>query len=470
MPSSARLLPPKDLWKPPAVLAVVLLTAACTSQAAVHHDRGLDPYLQGTAEIEEAQTVWLDDDERRAQVDDLLAEPLGMDQALQVALLNNAGLQADLAGIDIRQGILRQDATLANPELHSEFYVIGPDSWDLYRVEASVEFDLTDLLARASRLRAASDGIEASRAQAAGRILDFTDEVRRAWIDYVAARQSLEHQQQIQQASEAAAETARIYHESGNLADDELYQILAFSAEARQALFHAEDTAEDRRNALALLLSLPVDGNWSAPAQLAQPPEDLPPIQQLEEQAVEHSPRLEQLELEGQRQQALVTSSRWQGLVPALRLGVIADWRAGELEMGPTVGMAIPLFDRQRYERDAIRARQVQLDFQRDHHVHRVRTSSARVTRRLRQSHRLATHYSEEILPLRERVVEEMLRQYNAMTIGIFELLDARRTHLEARSDYVDALRDFWIARAEYEHLLAGGTLDDGPGVGDAAH
>ena len=443
-----------------AVFATLLLTVACAPQTA-SHDRGLGPYLQGPAEAEEVQSAWLDDEDRREQIEDLLAEPLGMAQALSVALLNNPGLQADLAEIDIREGTLRQEAAIANPELHSEIYLFGPDSWALHRVDTTVEFDITSVLTRAARLRAARDGTEAGRVEAAGRILDFTAEVRRAWIHYVAARQLLQHEHQVNQAARAAAETAEIYHDAGNLADDELYQVLTFAAEARQVLFHAQDAVADRRDGLALLLGLPVDGDWSTEAELAEPPQELSPAQDLEEQAIERSTLLRQLELEGQRQQALTAASRWQGWIPALRLGVTTDWRDGELEMGPTLGVGIPLFDRRRFERDAIGARQIQVDFQSDHQLQRIQTLSARVPRRLQESHRRALHFREELLPLRERVVEETLRQYNAMTIGIFELLDARREHLQAEANYVDVLRGFWLANADYEHLLAGGILGE---------
>ena len=451
------------------LLAVLLLAASCSPQTTAQN-RGFDPYLQGASEIEEAQTDWLDDEERRGQLEELLANPLGMKQALEVALLNNPGLQADLAEVDIREGTLRQDAAIANPDLHSEFYIYGPDSSELYRVEASLEFDLTSVLGRAARIRATREGVEASRVQAAGRILDFADEVRRAWIYHVAARHFLEHQEQINQAAEAAAETAQIYHDAGNLADDELYRILTFAAEAREELFRAQADAGDHRDKLALLLGLPVDGNWSTPGQLAQPPEESPLVHQLEDQAIERSTLLQQLESEGQRQRALASASRWDGWLPALRLGAIADWREGEVEMGPTLGVAIPIFDRRGAERDAIRARQIQLDFQRDQQINRIRTFSARVTRRLQQSRSLAMHYGEEVLPLRERVVEESLRQYNAMNIGVFELLDARRAHLEAEADYVEALRDFWLASADYEHLVAGGTSGADQAFGDAEH
>ena len=46
--------------------------------------------------------------------------------------------------------------------------------------------------------------------------------------------------------------------------------------------------------------------------------------------------------------------------------------------------------------------------------------------------------------------------QYNAMQIGVFQLLQARREQLDAELAYIEALREFWTAKAAVDALLAG--------------
>ena len=70
--------------------------------------------------------------------------------------------------------------------------------------------------------------------------------------------------------------------------------------------------------------------------------------------------------------------------------------------------------------------------------------------------------YRETLLPVRERVVSESLLQYNAMNLGVFELLTARRNLIDTARAYVEALRDFWVAHATLEQIAAGGRVDDG--------
>ena len=70
--------------------------------------------------------------------------------------------------------------------------------------------------------------------------------------------------------------------------------------------------------------------------------------------------------------------------------------------------------------------------------------------------------YRDQLLPLRERIVAQTLLEYNAMQVGVFRLLEARREQLEAQRAYVATLREYWRARATLEQLLAGrlaGTL-----------
>jgi len=61
-------------------------------------------------------------------------------------------------------------------------------------------------------------------------------------------------------------------------------------------------------------------------------------------------------------------------------------------------------------------------------------------------------------LPLRQFIVDETQKQYNGMFIGAFELLQTKRDQVEAGRQYIEALRDYWIARSQLQQI-AGGRL-----------
>jgi cobalt-zinc-cadmium efflux system outer membrane protein len=85
-----------------------------------------------------------------------------------------------------------------------------------------------------------------------------------------------------------------------------------------------------------------------------------------------------------------------------------------------------------------------------------VRSTARLVKARLEGAEDRARYSRDVVLPLRERIVRETQLQYNAMQVGVFELLRAREQQIQAAISYVDALLDYWLARTALEQLLSG--------------
>jgi outer membrane protein TolC len=79
----------------------------------------------------------------------------------------------------------------------------------------------------------------------------------------------------------------------------------------------------------------------------------------------------------------------------------------------------------------------------------------------------MVTHYREVVVPLRKTVTDQALLHYNGMFISAFQLLAAKQAEVDARRGYLEALRDYWIARAELARAL-GGSLPPAPSLGAA--
>ena len=60
-----------------------------------------------------------------------------------------------------------------------------------------------------------------------------------------------------------------------------------------------------------------------------------------------------------------------------------------------------------------------------------------------------ALYYRDIMLPLHERIVNEAQLQYNAMQLGPIQLLRAREQQIETAVAYIEALRDYWLARGD---------------------
>ena len=65
-------------------------------------------------------------------------------------------------------------------------------------------------------------------------------------------------------------------------------------------------------------------------------------------------------------------------------------------------------------------------------------------------------HYRHTVLPLREQIVDLTLKNYNFMLSGAFELIMAKQQEFEAYQKYLEAIRDYWIIRADMQRSLGG--------------
>jgi outer membrane protein TolC len=128
-----------------------------------------------------------------------------------------------------------------------------------------------------------------------------------------------------------------------------------------------------------------------------------------------------------------------------------SDWR-----FGAGVSLEIPLFDRRQGTAASLEAEFDALLETYYATAVEVRSAAREVQNRVSSSHARARQYQGVILPAQRRVTDQTLLQYNAMQLGLPQLLEARQHELEVELDYVGTLREYWTAMAELRALLAG--------------
>jgi cobalt-zinc-cadmium efflux system outer membrane protein len=132
----------------------------------------------------------------------------------------------------------------------------------------------------------------------------------------------------------------------------------------------------------------------------------------------------------------------------------------GELEVGPKVAIQIPLFYQNQGE---TRVAESAMRRQRELHAAtalKIRAAARSAAMRMRASHERARYYQTVLIPLRSKILDETMKSYNAMGIGVVELLMAKRDQIETGRMYVEALCDYWLARADVEQLRAGRLIE----------
>jgi outer membrane protein TolC len=71
-------------------------------------------------------------------------------------------------------------------------------------------------------------------------------------------------------------------------------------------------------------------------------------------------------------------------------------------------------------------------------------------------SHRTALHARDVLLPVRQRLLGERLKQYNGMLIGPLELLDEARSHTASVITAMEAQRDYWLSELALRSAMDG--------------
>jgi len=394
-------------------------------------------------------------------VPSLLAQPLTEATAVRIALLNNRDLRAELRELGISRGRLMQAGLVANPTFEVE--LLPERESDL---ELRVEYDVTSLVLAPLAARAAGAELEAHRYVVAGRVVELGYEVRTAYYALAAAVQRLVYAQRTLDALTAGRDAAQALLTAGNIPQLEASrQIVAYET-ARIEVAKIELAVADRREHVQRLLGLyGGDTEWRIAEGFADIPAELRVPEQLETKALQASLDLKAIE------QRLTAAGRRTGVARAIALvpDVAVDFHAlhadeddsdnvGEEKWryGGGVSVGVPLFDRRQGGRRVAEA-EFDVLLERQQGLAIELRSRAREARNLLVStHARVRAYETTLVPAQRTVMEQTQLMYNAMQLGVFELLAARRAQLETELAYVDAKAEFWSAMAQLDALLAG--------------
>jgi cobalt-zinc-cadmium efflux system outer membrane protein len=265
---------------------------------------------------------------------------------------------------------------------------------------------------------------------------------------------------------------ARALGEAGNIPALDVAQQQALYEDTRIQLVAAENDARQLRERVNIALGLwGADATWRAEARLAEPPSTEASLDHVEADAVAQSLVLDAARRRIDASRARLGLARVAGWMPQLDAGVAAAREGGINYAGPAVRIGVPLFNQ---GEGIVGVRYAELQREQARYVAtavRLRAEVRAAREQLVFARDRVEWYRTVQLPLRQQIVDQSQLQYNAMQLGVFQLLQARREQIHAGRGYVDALRDYWIARANLSRLLAGGSVDEplraGAGEGD---
>lgn len=333
-------------------------------------------------------------------------------------------LQTSLAGKII--GVDAQPVELARPAVNSQATVAamlaGPLSANAaVRIALLNNPDLqASLGAESTSITDMSSSNAPAKLRATQAITVLSARTYKAWTQAVASAQTVALLREARDTAQTRNALARRMVQVGNLSKLTQAQYQAAQSDSGIALVRAEQAAFASREQLTQLLGL-----WGEQASYALP-STLPALPK----SAQELPHAESLALQA-RTDLAATRMQWEIKQRTTNRSSIDDLWDGMGDAAKVRAQAIIL-----------------------------RSQARAAYFNYRSAFDIAQHMQTEVLPTRKFINDELLLRYNGMLTSVFDVLADSQTQTQTMQATVSAQRDFWLAHADLQAVLAGAPLD----------
>ena len=440
----------------PLVLLLPLVLASC---ATFSPDGGFNSVEKTTQNYIKQKPMWANTAEQKQaatqRVSALLAKPLSVDDAVQVALLNNPQLQADFYALQIAEADVVQAGRLPNPKFGMLYARNNGD----YKIEQILTFNIFALLTMPQASAVEKKRFAATQNAATLQVLSLAFETRKAYFNTVGARESVNYLTKVKTSAEATAEFAKRMRTAGNFNKLDLAREQTYYSEAALDLAQAENHQVQANEALAQLLGVDNTTAFTLPERSTDLPKTSEILKKVNSDDFAKRLDLLQIKLNTEALAAQLGLTKTTRFINVLEIGParVLEGRRGEpYKKGIELSFELPIFDW-----GTAKVKRAEASYMQALNTATSQTLLAASEVRshynqYRTNFDIAKHYRDEILPLRKRVLQENLLRYNGMLIGPFDLMADARAQVLSVNSYIEALRDFWIADSDLDMSLIG--------------
>lgn len=440
----------------------------------------------GQAEVLPGQDL----DLLQQRVSALLQDGLTVDEAVQLALLNNPELQAAWMEIGMAKADLVQAGLLSNPTLGVSLRL--PAGGGLANLEASLAQNIADLWLIPPRKRAASRALDQTILDLARRATVLATDAKIAYYQAAGAVQLFAIRRENLEVARELLEMAMARQQAGAAGqlDVNLSRTITIQAELTAQAARLAQAVALRQLAKTLGLTDPVE-QIVLHSALDGPPPAPPSPEQLVEVAL-----ASRLDIQAAREATEAAAARvkleYARVFPNLELGValeredrqaqggrdiladtarasIANGRltAPEIQprsernrntgliIGPSLGMELPIFDQNQ-------AQIAKAEFAWHQAVQTLEALERTVVQDARTaldqvltSWEIATSYRDKFVPLAEENLELSRQAYQAGQASFLSVLEAQRFFLDSRAEYIRALQEAASAIPNLEQTVS---------------
>lgn len=452
---------PMKYYTVTALISATVLLGGC---ATFSTDAGFGNVQQTTQQHIKQEIVWPKTKEEQSkineQVSTLLEHKLNVESAVQIALLNNKSLQASFYELGISEADLVQAGRFSNPR----FSMLYTRNNGNYKIEQAFTFNLFSLITVPKAVEVENRLFEQTQKETASEVLKLANHTRLAYYNAVAATELVHYSEQVRESAEASAELARRMYKAGNWNKLEQAREQSFYADAALDYANAKNRQARAYEVLSRHLSVPSD-QMILVERLPDLPKSLEDLQPFEKTAFENRLDLQAMRLETEalaKQLGLTKTTRF---INVLEIGParVLEGRKGDPYMkGFEISFEIPLFD----WGTARVAKAEAIYMQAVNETAQVAINAQSEIREAYNTYRtnfdVTKHLRDEIVPIRKKILNENQLRYNGMLTSPFELFGDARAQVASVKNYIEALREFWVADSTLQMTLIGSNRMEG--------
>jgi outer membrane protein TolC len=402
----------------------------------------------------------VEDGERAdARVAQLLPRTLSVDSAVQIALLNNRGLQAAYNELALAEADAIEQSLPPNPTF-SLSRITGGGGFEF---EQQVVGDILALATLPFRSEIARRRFQEAQLRAALETLRLAADVRRAYYQAVGFNELVVLLTETKTTAETIAQLAEKLGQTGGLNKLDQAREQVFYAEITADLATARQQATSARERLARLL-----GVWGGQVDFKLPkaspslPRSPKSLANIEVEAIGRRVDLQMARIELDLLAKALNLTEATRFVTLLDLaGISRKTKEPEgtpfRQRGFDLQLQIPIFDGGEVRvRQAAESYNIAFNRLTEKAVN-VRSEARDAYRIYRSTYDIAGHYQREVLPLRNIISDEAQLRYGSMQIDVFALLAEAKLRIAAQRASIDAKRDFWLAHSDLQSAVDGG-------------
>ena len=386
---------------------------------------------------------------------ELLEKPLTADTAVQMALLNNQSLQAVLESWGIAKANFNTTRFPKNPVFGASVRFPKEDEPN-NNTEFTVEQDFLSFVLFPLKSNLAGAELHKAELEITKEVLDLAFEVKAAFYEVQGDVTMLSMRQRVLEQAEASQELAKRQFEAGNISELMKANEQSLRNDTKLETLKAEADLKLRKENLNRLMGFGgEEESWEIKDELQEIQVSDPSLEELFSLGM--SKRVDLL-IARKNVEVLTHSfslNRF-GVLGHPELGISTEKDAsGGRVTGPNVKTEVPLYDLGQTDVSRSGAELKEAELRLKALENDVRSEIKQKRDRLFAMRTLVEEYKSVVIPVREKITEETQKHYNYMLLGNYDLIRAKQNEILANKEYIDSLKEYWIARSDLEKAVS---------------